>query len=80
MSVHIKFTNGGDDRYEDGEGREYRYEVGTNGTIAIYAKPIDGFLAKDSMPIEVFGPTAWFSVSGDARTQADAGRPGIRSF
>lgn len=78
MSVHVKFNvdleqgvADGAGRYEDGEGREYRYATQDNGTLAIFEKETDGFLFGDSEPIVVFGPSAWFSVTGDPRTKAD---------
>jgi hypothetical protein len=78
MSVDVKFnasTFGADDpdgRYEDGEGREYRYEVLNNGALAIFEKEEGKKLFRDTEPIAVFGPSAWFSVTGDARSRRDA--------
>ncbi len=72
MSVEIKFTGPVDPyRYEDGEGREYRYVVNDNGTLSIFEKEQDGHIAADDEPIAVYGSAAWFSVTGDARTKKD---------
>lgn len=83
MSVDVKFTqvapneaieNGG--RYEDGEGREYRYVIGDSGVLLIFEKELDKRLTRDAEPIAVYGPHAWFSVTGDTRAKGDlvAGR------
>ncbi|MFD8970536.1 hypothetical protein ACFV0C_37040 [Streptomyces sp. NPDC059568] len=73
MSVEIKFNSSshGDVRYEDGEGREYRYLVKEGGTLAILEMEDDGVLTKDSEPIAVYGAAAWFSVTGDALRASD---------
>lgn len=87
MSVQVKFivdlaegAEGGAGRYEDGEGREYRYLVHDNGTLAIYEKEEGGVLLKDTEPIVVFGPAAWFSVTGDLRTEKDHPGRQVYSF
>ncbi|MGW7498596.1 hypothetical protein ACWGKA_30500 [Streptomyces luteogriseus] len=81
MSVEIKFIGSEDPfRYEDGEGREYRYVTNDNGTLSIFEKEMGGRIAKHEAPIAVYGPAAWFSVSGDPRTTADAPTPRVRSF
>jgi hypothetical protein len=81
MSVEIKFI-GADDpfRYEDGEGREYRYVVNDNGTLSIFEKEDGGHITKKEAPVAVYGPAAWFSVSGDPWSTADAPRPKVRGF
>lgn len=66
--------------YEDGEGYEYRYEVGENGALAVYEKSVSEGLPNNAQPIAVYGPSAWFSVRGDARSRADAPKAKIRSF
>lgn len=78
MSVDVKFNASAVDehealkgRYEDGEGREYRYQLLNSGALAIFEKE-GGYLLSDAEPIAVFGPAAWFSVTGDARTGRDA--------
>jgi hypothetical protein len=76
MSVEVKFTASGvrsapNGRYEDEEGREYRYQVLNNGALAIFAKE-GGYLLRDAEPHIVYGPAAWFSVTGDPRTGRDA--------
>ncbi|WP_326681082.1 hypothetical protein [Streptomyces sp. NBC_01237] len=80
MSIRIQFNS--EDRgdkglyeYEDGEGREYRYAVLDSGALAVFEKETGGSIGKDEAPISVYGPHAWFSVSGDQRTKADD-RPG----
>ncbi|MFF1416563.1 hypothetical protein [Streptomyces sp. NPDC058280] len=77
MSVLITFKDGSRDedlRYEDGEGREYRYVIGDNGTLSIFGKEMGGRLERNQQPDIVYGPAAWFSVSGDVRTRADEPR------
>lgn len=77
MSVDVKFNASAlpdpeaTGRYEDEEGREYRYEVLENGALAIFEKE-GRVLLRDAEPIAVFGPAAWFSVTGDARSRRDA--------
>lgn len=80
MSIRIQFN--GEDRgdkghyeYEDGERNEYRYAVLDSGALAVFEKEVGGSIGKDAAPISVYGPNAWFSVSGDPRTKADD-RPG----
>lgn len=80
MSIRIQFNSEergdkGRYEYEDGEGREYRYAVLDSGALAVFEKETGGSIAKDEAPISVYGPHAWFSVSGDPRTKADD-RPG----
>lgn len=80
MSVRIQFNDRdrGDDgstEYEDGQGREYRYAVLDSGALAVFEKETGGSIEKGEPPISVYGPHAWFSVSGDPRTKADD-RPG----
>ncbi|MFC7869638.1 hypothetical protein ACFUS2_00560 [[Kitasatospora] papulosa] len=75
MSVVITFKDGHRDeelRFEDGhEGRDYRYVIGDNGTLSIFGKEEGGRLVRDQEPDIVYGPAAWYSVEGDARTKAD---------
>jgi hypothetical protein len=77
MSVDVKFnanalvTEDTDGRYEDQEGREYRYQVLDSGALAIFEKE-RSVLTRDAEPIAVFGPAAWFSVTGDARSRRDS--------
>lgn len=82
MSVEIKFigTESEPFRYEDGEGREYRYVVNDNGTLSIFEKEDGGSIAKSAPPITTYGSAAWFSVTGDPRTSDDAPRPRVRTF
>ncbi|MEV8353189.1 hypothetical protein ACFVTT_34020 [Streptomyces niveus] len=79
MSVLVKFIGGTpeeDGRYEDGEGREYRYAPQENGALAIYEKETGESIPPEEQPIAIYGPAAWFSVSGDKLTRSDrrAGR------
>jgi hypothetical protein len=67
-------------RYEDGEGREYRYTVDENGALSIFMKEAGGSLAKDEPPLVVYSPAAWFSVTGDPRTSKDGVKPNIGPF
>jgi hypothetical protein len=67
-------------RYEDGEGREYRYTVNENGTLSIFMKEAGGTLTKDEPPLVVYSPAAWFSVTGDPRTSRDGVKPNIAAF
>ncbi|GGJ82014.1 hypothetical protein GCM10011583_11930 [Streptomyces camponoticapitis] len=79
MSVEIKFTNREDDqRYEDGEGREYRYTAEGSGALSIYEKEDGETIGKEAVPIAVYGPTAWFSVTGDPVGRADRPVPRLR--
>jgi hypothetical protein len=77
MSVDVKFNanavipDEADGRYEDDEGREYRYQVLDSGALAVFE--LEGrVLVRDAEPIMVFGPSAWFSVTGDARSKRDS--------
>ncbi|MFF2522438.1 hypothetical protein [Streptomyces liangshanensis] len=77
MSVEIKFidkTRASEDpyRHEDGEGREYRYVVQDNGTLAIFEKEESGYIQGNADPIAVYGAAAWFSVTGDPKTKKDS--------
>jgi hypothetical protein len=67
-----KGVEDGAGRYEDGEGREYRYEVLDSGALAVFEKEEGSKLFYDTTPIAVYGPAAWFSVTGDARSRQDA--------
>ncbi|MEU0990887.1 hypothetical protein [Streptomyces sp. NPDC005953] len=81
MSVVVTFKAGNRDedlRYQDGEDREYLYVIGDNGTLAIYGKEANGRLEPGQQPDIIYGPAAWFSVSGDTRTRAD--EPVSRSY
>ncbi|MFG3085120.1 hypothetical protein [Streptomyces parvulus] len=81
MSVEIKPIGAEEPfRYEDGEGREYRYAVNDNGTLSIFEKETGGHIAAKADPIAVYGAAAWFSVTGDPRTTKDAATPKIRGF
>ncbi|MFC8625620.1 hypothetical protein [Streptomyces anulatus] len=74
MSVKITFKDGHRDeelRYQDGDGREYRYVIGENGTLSIFGKEEGGRLVRNQQPDIVYGPAAWYSVEGDVRTKAD---------
>ncbi|WP_171110592.1 MULTISPECIES: hypothetical protein [unclassified Streptomyces] len=74
MSVNVKFNGDRadeDGRYEDGEGREYRYSVADNGTLLIWEKETGGHIDRKAEPIVTFGPAAWFSVTGDAKSTKD---------
>ncbi|MET7412511.1 hypothetical protein [Streptomyces rubiginosohelvolus] len=81
MSVEIKFTGPVDPfHYQDGEGNEYRYEVNENGTLSIFEKERGGHIATKDQPIAVYGPAAWFSVTGDARTTKDKAPSQVRGL
>ncbi|MGW0550555.1 hypothetical protein [Streptomyces altiplanensis] len=73
MSIQIRFISDQHDdyTYEDGEGREYRYVVADNGSLVIFEKEVGGHITRDADPIAVYGPAAWFSVSGDLRKKTD---------
>ncbi|NUH35270.1 hypothetical protein HUF15_00545 [Streptomyces samsunensis] len=80
MSVQVKFIHDreeDDGRYEDSEGREYRYVIREDGALAIYEKT-GRYLEKDRDPYVVYGSAAWFRVSGDALSKKD--RPPNRAY
>lgn len=75
MSISVVATSGDgsqneDFRYQDGEDPEYLYVIGDNRTLAIYGKETNGRLEPGQQPGIIYGPAAWFSVSGDTRTRA----------
>ncbi|MBZ6250565.1 hypothetical protein KVH27_19555 [Streptomyces olivaceus] len=79
MSVEIKFIGEQEPfSYTDGEGTVYRYRVEDSGALSIFEKEGKGYVPVDAGPIAVYGPAAWFSVSGDKFSKADR-RPG-RAF
>ncbi|MFJ2183443.1 hypothetical protein ACIOJG_22760 [Streptomyces anulatus] len=81
MSVEIKFTGPVDPcLYQDGEGNEYRYEVNANGTLSIFEKEHGGHIGSKEQPIAVYGPAAWFSVTGDARSTKDRAPSQVRGL
>ncbi|WP_327169556.1 hypothetical protein [Streptomyces subrutilus] len=81
MAIDISFIGDKDDyTYEDGEGVEYRYVINDNGTLAIFEKEEGGHLAGNAEPVAVYGPAAWFSVRGNARSKKDTPPARIRSF
>ncbi|MYW48876.1 hypothetical protein [Streptomyces sp. SID161] len=69
-----------DGRFEDGEGREYRYSIGDNGALLIWEKEAGGHIAKKAEPFVIYGPAAWFSVVGDARSSHDDPPARVRGF
>lgn len=72
MAVELKLIGeAGALEYEDDEHRVFRYEVAASGTLAIYQKPPGGFIEMDAAPSVVYGPAAWFSVSGDVKSRGD---------
>ncbi|MER8158157.1 hypothetical protein [Streptomyces sp. NPDC094472] len=78
MSVSVKFIHAVDPadkgRYEDGEDRQYLYEIQAEGSLAIYEK-IGKHLEKGQAPHVVYGPSAWFRVEGDPLGKKDQ-KPG----
>jgi hypothetical protein len=80
MSVHIKYNGGGDFDYEDKEGLAYRYAIGDNGTLSVYERQGDVLISKDAEPLAVYGPAAWFSVSGTQLKKEDTAVPRLRGF
>lgn len=69
MAVSITFMQGsgpGTLEYEDGDGSVYRYEVRESGALAVYETSQGEFSLSDSTTVAVYGPAAWFSVTGAA--------------
>ncbi|MFH9413957.1 hypothetical protein [Streptomyces rochei] len=81
MSVQIKFVGQEEPfTYEDGNGNEYRYQVEDSGALSVFEKEGGAYLKKGTDPIAVYGPSAWFSVSGNALSRSDTGPTKIAGF
>ncbi|MET7321516.1 hypothetical protein [Streptomyces sp. NPDC005549] len=81
MSVEIKFIGQEEPfTYEDGEGNEYRYQVEGSGALAVFEKTVGKTVPRDALPIAVYGPAAWFSVTGTALGASDRGPGRLAGF
>ncbi|WP_445524794.1 hypothetical protein [Streptomyces cyslabdanicus] len=81
MSVEIKFIGREEPfKYEDGEGNEYRYRVEDSGALSVFEKESGKYVKTDALPIAVYGPAAWFSVTGSALGKSDRGPGRVAGF
>ncbi|WP_406200129.1 hypothetical protein OG331_25185 [Streptomyces sp. NBC_01017] len=81
MSVEIKFIGEQEPfSYTDGEGTEYRYRVQDSGALSIFEKAAGKTMARDALPIAVYGPAAWFSVTGTSLGASDRGPGRVAGF
>jgi hypothetical protein len=78
MTVRVRFENGECLEYADQGGGTvvYCYATGANGTLLVYERSKVGPPLKEAQPLVVYGPSAWFSVSG--APCVSAGTPGAR--